>query len=136
MLDDITERLSDAMERSFSQPSTRCWVLAALSKLVAQLGEMPEQVEEVANKFVNSKDVALAQYCVELLAMASDMQVMKAALPVDASCEDLETDEKLGFLDAYVQQALAKGAQPYIPRHQRSARKSSAQLILLRHRRT
>ena len=70
---DITERLCDSIERQFSHPSTRCWVVAALGKLVAQLGEMPEQVEEVADKFKKSSDVTLAKYCLELTAMAETL---------------------------------------------------------------
>ena len=31
------------------------------------------------------------------------MDVMKAVLPLDASCEDLETDRSLSFLNGYVQ---------------------------------
>ena len=92
-LDSITERLCDTVERQFSNPSTRCWVVSALCKLVAQMGELPEQVAEVAAKYVASSDVALSKYCVELQALASHMGLMKAALPVDASCEDIETDE-------------------------------------------
>jgi hypothetical protein len=33
----------------------------------------------------------------------------------DASCEDLEVDKNLSFLDEYVANALAKGAAPYSP---------------------
>jgi len=35
-------------------------------------------------------------------------------LPVDASCEDLDEDGSLSFLDTYVAQAIADGAQPYV----------------------
>lgn len=37
-----------------------------------------------------------------------------AALPADASAEDVEVDPRLPFLDAYVRRALENGAAPYI----------------------
>ena len=47
--------------------------------------------------------------------------VRAAALPADASCEDLEIDPALPFLDAHVASALANGAAPYITEEQRLA---------------
>ena len=44
---------------------------------------------------------------------------MQAVLPLDASCEDLEVDASLSFLDSFVSEALAKGAQAYQPPHLR-----------------
>lgn len=49
------------------------------------------------------------------------MAVRAAALPADASCEDLEIDPALPFLDAHVASALANGAAPYITEEQRFA---------------
>lgn len=39
----------------------------------------------------------------------------QTALPPDASCEDIEIDPHLPFLNAFVQAALQSGAAPYIP---------------------
>ena len=47
--------------------------------------------------------------------------VRAAALPADASCEDLEVDPALRFLDTHVASALADGAAPYISEEQRFA---------------
>ena len=46
---------------------------------------------------------------------------MQDVLPMDASCEDLEVDASLSFLDTFVSEALAKGASAYKPPHQRVA---------------
>ena len=45
---------------------------------------------------------------------------MQAVLPLDASCEDLEVDSSLSFLDDFVSEALAAGAPSYRPAHMRS----------------
>lgn len=48
-------------------------------------------------------------------------QARQAALPADASCEDLQIDVSLPFLNAFVQQALESGAAPYISQQQRDS---------------
>ena len=45
---------------------------------------------------------------------------MQAVLPLDSSCEDLEVDSSLSFLDGFVSEAMAQGAQAYQPLHLRS----------------
>ena len=44
-----------------------------------------------------------------------------SALPADASCEDLDVDPSLSFLDGHVSEALHSGAAPYISQQDRSA---------------
>ena len=41
--------------------------------------------------------------------------LMREVLPVDASYEDLEVDDGLGFLDGYVQGARDRGLPDYAP---------------------
>ena len=48
-------------------------------------------------------------------------QARQAALPPDASCEDLQIEVSLPFLNAFVQQALEQGAAPYISQQQRDS---------------
>ena len=40
---------------------------------------------------------------------------------MDASCEDLQIDASLPFLNAFVQQALSNGAAPYISQQERTS---------------
>ena len=71
---------------------------------------------QVAGKWVDSSDISLAQYCSELKALCDNLPLMQAALPVDASCEDIGIDPHLPFLDDFVGRALQNGAQPYLSR--------------------
>ena len=65
--EDVLDMLCDLAEQQFEGSETRGWVLSAIMKQVAQLGEIPEQVQEIVEKFLNSKDVDLQQRCHELL---------------------------------------------------------------------
>ena len=60
-----------------------------------------------------------AQRCVELCELSQNFETMQEVLPIDASCEDLEVDPSLSFLDGFVADALQNGAQPYRPAHMR-----------------
>ena len=113
-LTEIAERLCDAAERQFTEAKTRCWVIVAIVKLVPQLGEAAEGAAELCAKWAASSDVTVATYCQQFEAMLNNVGAMTASLPVDASCEDLEPDAHLAFLDNYVHAALQNGAQPYL----------------------
>eukprot|EP00300_Choanocystis_sp_HF-7_P043308 c9888_g1_i1.p1 GENE.c9888_g1_i1~~c9888_g1_i1.p1 ORF type:complete len:1198 (+),score=305.45 c9888_g1_i1:40-3594(+) len=114
-LEDVTALLCDLMDRTYSNPQTKLWIISAITKLVSQIGFCSDQVREVAERFLNSADVTLHERCLQLLALSEDMDTMQAVLPVDASCEAIEIDQSLGFLDDFITQALANGANEYIP---------------------
>ena len=59
------------------------------------------------------------QRCIELCELSQNFETMQEVLPIDASCEDLEVDASLSFLDGFVAEALQNGAQPYRPAHMR-----------------
>lgn len=63
----------------------------------------------------------MLQRCSELVELSQDMNVMQEVIPLDSSCEDLEVDASLSFLDGFVSKALAKGASAYKPAHLRVA---------------
>lgn len=68
-----------------------------------------------------SHSTDLQQRAYELQAVIGlDSQSLESILPFDASCEDIEVDKSLSFLNRYVEEALELGAQPYIPEEQRS----------------
>eukprot|EP00560_Eucampia_antarctica_P005012 CAMPEP_0197836918 /NCGR_PEP_ID=MMETSP1437-20131217/30458_1 /TAXON_ID=49252 ORGANISM="Eucampia antarctica, Strain CCMP1452" /NCGR_SAMPLE_ID=MMETSP1437 /ASSEMBLY_ACC=CAM_ASM_001096 /LENGTH=499 /DNA_ID=CAMNT_0043443489 /DNA_START=103 /DNA_END=1602 /DNA_ORIENTATION=- len=83
-------------------------------KLVAQAGTCPPQAAKVIDDFTKSKDVDLQQRCLEFQNMlTSAANILGEVLPVDASCEDVDVDINLEFLDGFVGNALANGAQEY-----------------------
>ena len=57
--------------------------------------------------------------CYEFSALVKDPALLGAVFPVDASCEDVEVDAEMSFLDAFVHNALQSGAKAYIPRAER-----------------
>ncbi|KAJ1625756.1 hypothetical protein T492DRAFT_879585 [Pavlovales sp. CCMP2436] len=89
----------------FAVPDTRCWLMCAITKLCAQLPAAPEQAIEVATKYAASKSTSLQQYCVEFLNLSREHGTMAEVLPVDSSCDDLES--------------LRNGGARYLPQNER-----------------
>eukprot|EP00004_Rigifila_ramosa_P013967 TRINITY_DN3136_c0_g1_i1.p1 TRINITY_DN3136_c0_g1~~TRINITY_DN3136_c0_g1_i1.p1 ORF type:complete len:1175 (-),score=295.81 TRINITY_DN3136_c0_g1_i1:102-3452(-) len=102
-----------------TEGETRCWIVTAIMKIIAQLGFPPPSALATLKKFTASRDVDLMQRCHEILALTQNMATMRAVLPIDGSCEDLEMDDRLSFLNSFVQTALANGAAPYVPPEER-----------------
>lgn len=94
---------------------TRGHVITAIQKLVAQSGSCPAKVTDLIQRFSYSTSLDVQQRCLEFKALLQSADSLAEVLPVDASCEDIEVDENLSFLDSYVQQALVDGAPPYSP---------------------
>ncbi len=94
---------------------TRAMAVTATMKLVAQSGTCPATATALVAKFLKSRSVNVQQRCVEFQTLLAHSGTMADVLPVDASCEDIEVDKNLPFLDSFVSQALAAGAIPYSP---------------------
>ncbi|CAM9423065.1 unnamed protein product, partial [Ectocarpus fasciculatus] len=94
---------------------TRAYLVTAIMKLVAQNGSCPPKATKLIDEYSNSSSLDVYQRCVEFKAMLRASGAMADALPVDASCEDIEVDESLPMLENYVRNALAAGANPYTP---------------------
>lgn len=95
-------------------PSTRKFLLSAIMKLVAQAGTCPPHAAAVIDEYTRSRDADLQQRCLEFQSMlTSAAHVLGEVLPVDASCEDIDVDPDLSFLDGYVKEAIANGAREY-----------------------
>ena len=95
-------------------PSTRRFVVAAIMKLMAQLGTCPPMAAMVIDDYSKSYDMDLQQRCLEFQSiLVKCPQLLSEIFPVDASAEDVDVDINLSFLDGYVSNALHHGAQPY-----------------------
>jgi AP-4 complex subunit epsilon-1 len=115
----ILDRLCQALEQEHSDATTRGWLVSAVTKIAARLGasDAVGLVSELLDKYTSSRSLDLSQRCYEALALLSDSSpahtaTAAAVLPLDGSCEDLEVDPELPFLDGFVARALASGAKP------------------------
>eukprot|EP00566_Odontella_aurita_P004746 CAMPEP_0113548622 /NCGR_PEP_ID=MMETSP0015_2-20120614/12991_1 /TAXON_ID=2838 /ORGANISM="Odontella" /LENGTH=787 /DNA_ID=CAMNT_0000449263 /DNA_START=125 /DNA_END=2484 /DNA_ORIENTATION=+ /assembly_acc=CAM_ASM_000160 len=115
-LEDILNKLCDALtgEGKKMEPSTRRFLAAAVFKLVAQAGTCPPHAAAVIDECARSRDPELQQRCLEFQALLTTApHLLGEVLPVDASCEDVDVDVDLPFLDSYVAEAIANGAREY-----------------------
>lgn len=114
-LEELLQQLCTIASRSHTAaPTTRKFLLAAIMKLVAQAGACPPYAAAVVDDYSRSEDADLQQRCLEFqLLITNAPQVLGDVLPVDASCEDLDVDENLSFLDSFVHAALQNGAKEY-----------------------
>lgn len=95
-------------------PMTRKIVVTAIMKLVAQAGTCPPLAAKVIDDFTKSEDLDLQQRCLEFQTMlTSAPNILGDVLPIDASCEDIQVDINLSFLDAFVRSAISNGAKLY-----------------------
>ena len=95
--------------------ATKAHIVTALMKLCAQAGGCPPSVHTLITDYAKNKSLDVQQRCIEFLTLVKTSDIMVDALPVDASCEDIDVDENLSFLSGYVQAALDRGAVPYTP---------------------
>eukprot|EP00051_Salpingoeca_urceolata_P028400 m.486657 g.486657 ORF g.486657 m.486657 type:complete len:1260 (-) comp24542_c0_seq1:51-3830(-) len=112
----VLEMVASLLERKFTDDlETKSWVITAITKLVAQTGMYPDALQHVIARHSASVSTDVQQRCQELGSLVQNPSTMKAVLPLDASCEDIDVDEDLCFLNGFVQNALAQGARPYNP---------------------
>lgn len=68
----------------------RAYLVSAIMKLVAQNGSCPPRAAKLIDQYSNSSSLDVYQRCVEFKALLRASAAMVDALPVDASCEDLD----------------------------------------------
>lgn len=118
-LNQIADRLVLILEQAHQSSETRCWIVSGLMKLVAQMAHCPPAIEEIVGKYKRSRHIDLQQRCYEFEALIATPDTMRTVLPLDASCEDILVDERMSFLDDFVQMQLTAGARPYLAPAQR-----------------
>uniref|UniRef100_A0A1A7WDU6 AP-4 complex subunit epsilon n=1 Tax=Iconisemion striatum TaxID=60296 RepID=A0A1A7WDU6_9TELE len=101
-----------------SSSETKSWILMAMTKLCS--GGAPLSVAlDVSETYSSSMDTTLRQRAQELQYLSQNADLQARVLPRGVSQEPVEVDSSLSFLDGFVSEALAAGAAPYKPPHQR-----------------
>ncbi|KAF2953974.1 hypothetical protein DAI22_01g447100 [Oryza sativa Japonica Group] len=123
----IIGKLYDVAEAHPTDDTVRAYAISAILKIFAfeiALGrkiDMLPECQSLIDELSASHSTDLQQRAYELQALLGlDKQAVENVMPADASCEDIEIDRNLSFLNGYVQQAFENGAAPYIPESERS----------------
>ncbi|CAL0313224.1 unnamed protein product [Lupinus luteus] len=118
----ITGKLCDMAESYSNDETVKAYAISALLKIYAfeiaagRKVDMLPECQSLVEELLASHSTDLQQRAYELQALIGlDAPAVEKIMPQDASCEDIEVDKNLSFLNDYVQQSLEKGAQPYIP---------------------
>ncbi|KAJ7953294.1 AP-4 complex subunit epsilon [Quillaja saponaria] len=121
----ITGKLCDVAEAYSNDETVKAYAVTALTKIYAfeitagRKVDMLSECQSLVEELSASHSTDLQQRAYELLALTRlDVHAIESIMPPDASCEDIEIDKNLSFLNSYVQQSLENGAQPYIPENE------------------
>ncbi|TYG42236.1 hypothetical protein ES288_D12G240400v1 [Gossypium darwinii] len=124
---DITGKLCDVAEAYSNDETVKAYATTALMKIYAfeiaarRKVDMLPECQSLMEELLASHSTDLQQRAYELQAVIGlDAHAVACIMPSDASCEDIEVDRDLSFLNDYIQEAIEKGAQPYIPESERS----------------
>jgi AP-4 complex subunit epsilon-1 len=119
---ELMDALCAAVEAQSAGDAVRAQAMTACVKLAAAGGGgLSGAAARLTERCANSRDVDKQQRAHEILALLRESPAtVAAALPRDASAEELEVDAASPSLDAYVARALANGASAYQPPSERS----------------
>ncbi|KAK7252585.1 hypothetical protein RIF29_36636 [Crotalaria pallida] len=124
----ISGKLCDVAEAYSNDETVKAYAISAIMKLYAfevaagRKVDMLPECQSLIEELLASHSTDLQQRAYEFQALVGlDAQAVETVMPRDASCEDIEVDKDLPFLNGYVQQAIESGAQPYIPEDVRTA---------------
>ncbi|XP_038562187.1 AP-4 complex subunit epsilon-1 [Micropterus salmoides] len=126
----VLRLLAKLLDMKNTRSETKSWVLMAMAKL-CQGGAGVSAAQEVSETYSSSLDTVLRQRAQELQHLSQDSELQARVLPRDADLEPLEVDSSLSFLDGFVSEALAAGAAPYKPPHQRQEELAQAKALSL-----
>uniref|UniRef100_A0A3B3U1E7 AP-4 complex subunit epsilon n=1 Tax=Poecilia latipinna TaxID=48699 RepID=A0A3B3U1E7_9TELE len=126
----VVRLLAKLLDMKSSSSETKCWVLMAMTKLCPG-GAALALVHDVSETYSSSLDTMLRQRAQELQILSQDSELQAKVLPRSASMEPVEVDSSLSFLDGFVSEALAAGAAPYKPPHQRQEELSRSKALNL-----
>ncbi|XP_059391980.1 AP-4 complex subunit epsilon-1-like [Carassius carassius] len=113
---EVIRLLTQLLDQRSVSSETRVWILSALTKIPEGQTDL---ILDLAERLSSSQDTVLRQQAQELLHLSQDSQLHEWVLPRGAPWDAIEVDSSLSFLDGFVSEALATGAAPYKPPHQR-----------------
>ncbi|XP_010909540.1 AP-4 complex subunit epsilon isoform X2 [Elaeis guineensis] len=123
----ILGKLCDVAEAHSTDDTVKAYTTSAIMKIcafeiaVGRKVELLPECQSLIDELSASHSTDLQQRAYELQALLGlDSQAVESVMPLDASCEDIEIDKNLSFLDSFVIQSIEKGARPYIPENERS----------------
>ncbi|XP_008810151.1 AP-4 complex subunit epsilon [Phoenix dactylifera] len=123
----IIGKLCDVAEAHSTDDTVKAYTISAIMKIcafeiaVGRKVELLPECQSLIDELSASHSTDLQQRAYELQALLGlDSQAVESVMPSDASCEDIEIDKNLSFLDSFVNQSMEKGARPYIPENERS----------------
>ncbi|KAM7261884.1 hypothetical protein ACFE04_020961 [Oxalis oulophora] len=123
----ITGKLCDVAEAYSNDETVKAYAVTAIMKVYAfemtakRKVDMLPECESLVEGLLASHSTDLQQRACELQAViALDVQAVDNILPIDACCEDIEIDKDLSFLNSHIEQAIERGAQPYISENDRT----------------
>ncbi|XP_038155134.1 AP-4 complex subunit epsilon-1 [Cyprinodon tularosa] len=126
----VLRLLAKLLDMRSSSRETKCWVLMAMTKLCPG-GATSTSLQDVSETYSSSLDTVVRQRAQELQILSQDSELQARVLPRRANMEPVEVDSSLSFLDGFVSEALAAGAAPYKPPHQRQEELSRSKALNL-----
>ncbi|XP_035520863.1 AP-4 complex subunit epsilon-1 isoform X1 [Morone saxatilis] len=126
----VLRLLSKLLDTKNTSSETKSWVLMAITKLCEGAAGV-SVAKEVSETYSSSLDTVLRQRAQELQHLSQDSELRARVVPRDAGLKPLEVDSSLSFLDGFVSEALAAGAAPYKPPHQRQEELAQAKALSL-----
>ncbi|CAH1453328.1 unnamed protein product [Lactuca virosa] len=123
----ISGKLCDVAEAHSSDDIVKAYAVSALMKVycfekaTGRKFDLLPECHTLLEEMSASHSSDLQQRAYEFQAILDlDSNSIDNIMPLDASCEDIEIDKSLSFLNSYVHKSLEEGAEPYIPENQRS----------------
>ncbi|KAF6166383.1 hypothetical protein GIB67_034934 [Kingdonia uniflora] len=123
----ITGKLCDVAEAHSNDDTVKTYAVTAIMKVCAfeiaagRRIELLPECQSLIDELSASHSTDLQQRAYELQAMLGlDSRAVENIIPLDASCEDIEVNKSMSFLNGYVEKSLENGARPYIPENERS----------------
>ncbi|XP_022611642.1 AP-4 complex subunit epsilon-1 isoform X1 [Seriola dumerili] len=126
----VLRLLAKLLDMKQTSSETKSWVLVAMTKLCEGRAGV-SVTQEVSETYSSSMDTVLRQRAQELQYLSQDSELRGRVLFRDTGLEPLEVDSSLSFLDGFVSEALATGAAPYKPPHQRQEELAQAKALSL-----